>query len=542
MKVAISERTSGEFLPGAVIDERYEILAKIGEGGFATVYEARHVHMGRHVALKVLEIGTKIPSQGTEFEARFLREAQTASNVEHRCVVTMHDFGFIKGDVFGRPYLVMELLKGHDFARELALRGALDPSRALNLFVPCLEALGEAHRAGTVHKDLKPSNLFLRDPGRSEEALVIVDFGIATVLNVDVDDRPTQSFQLVGTPQYLAPEYIESRIATPALDVYQMGLILIEALTGERVVASNSALKALLFHCSDDLGIPDVLARSPLGPVLERALDHNHETRFPDAAAFAAALAKVDPAAVPRSVWRLPARTEEPTEALTGSVGQEAAGTPPVAPKGDTVADSLVFRRFEGLGQALNPESNGVHSGRFEETERTEFAIAAGLPRRRPILLFVGVALAMLAAVLLFWSWPDPAATDRAAPARLHSSSTPTVSSAEAAPAAPGEVRVIAPPPVTVAPPLQDVGPMPAEVGVKNVESPKREESAVSHPRRTAPPRSVSRRKRPPVAKAKAEPPKAPAVVKAKAEPPKAPAVTQPAEPSKPADVVLIAP
>ncbi|OIP44746.1 MAG: hypothetical protein AUK47_00425 [Deltaproteobacteria bacterium CG2_30_63_29] len=278
---------------GSVIDDRYEIISFLGEGGFATVYKARHIHINRFVAIKLLNIGVKVP-KSSEFEERFLREAQTAAQIEHPNVVTIHDFGFA-GSI-RQPYIVMELLEGHDLEDELKKNGPMEPKRLLKLMPLCLEALAEGHKAGIVHKDLKPSNLFLSFPFQDKEMLRILDFGVATINQGG--KRITSTGQILGTPQYLAPEYITNQISTPALDVYQMGLILVEALTGVPVVDFENPFQCLMAHCKGNLNIPEKILTGPLGPVLERALAINYEKRYQDAGEFREALLAIDPESI----------------------------------------------------------------------------------------------------------------------------------------------------------------------------------------------------------------------------------------------------
>jgi serine/threonine protein kinase len=189
------------------------------------------------------------------------------------------------------------------------------PEHLLPLFISCLDALGEAHELGIVHKDLKPSNLFLSDPGTRSEALRIVDFGIAHIKNGpgDAGEQPdppeakersgrlTATGQILGTLQYLTPEYIASQTVTPALDVYQMALILVELLSGDRVIKTDNPFECLRIHTFGLLELPEYLLASPLGPVLRHALASEVSERIPDANAFAEALSEIDPAAIPPS-------------------------------------------------------------------------------------------------------------------------------------------------------------------------------------------------------------------------------------------------
>ncbi|QDG53783.1 PEGA domain-containing protein [Persicimonas caeni] len=284
---------------GTVIQGRYEITRHLGAGGFAQVFEAFDTNIERPVAIKFLNLhaSTTDPNAQQNILARFKREAKLAAKIQHSNVVNIFDFGLI-GERRDIPFIVMELLSGHDLEEQIFDKGSMDPKRALPLFVDCLEALGEAHKLGIVHKDLKPSNLFLANPGERTESLRIVDFGIAHIRDAR-EGRLTATGEILGTPQYLSPEYIEAQIVSPAFDVYQMGLILVEALTGKAVVDEMHPLRCVKAHSMGELDLPNALLDSPLGPVIARALHIDHNQRFANAEEFADALAEVDPASVP---------------------------------------------------------------------------------------------------------------------------------------------------------------------------------------------------------------------------------------------------
>ena len=290
---------------GTIIGERYRVVRVLGSGGFGTVYEAQHIHMSRAVAVKVLDVPSDKPNH-REVCRRFIQEAEAASRIEHSNVVTIYDVGYTGPD--HQPFIAMQLLKGHDLHEELEERGPMAPERALPLFVDCLDALSAAHALGIIHKDLKPGNLFLSDPGTRRERLDIVDFGMASILELDTS-RITATGQFLGTPKYVAPEYVRTQTATPSLDVYQMALILIEMLSGESVVQADHVYACIMMHCTGDLKLPISLLESPLRPVLMRALSFDHTQRYQNAAAFRDALEALDPAAIPRVSPRSPRRS-----------------------------------------------------------------------------------------------------------------------------------------------------------------------------------------------------------------------------------------
>lgn len=277
---------------GRMVAGRYRLDAILGRGGFGSVYRGWDTEIGRDVAVKLLDVASsaRTPHQTEELRERFRREAMAAGRINHPGIVTIFDFGIPEGS---EAYLVMELLEGHDLAYELDNRGPLLPDRAVRLFVPLLEALGRGHELGIVHKDIKPQNVFLRNPGAKGESLCVVDFGVARVIH---EDKLTMTGLLVGTPQYMAPEYITDTTVTPALDVYQMGLILAESITGVPAVPLDETfVRSCNRHFTGDLDIPDELYEGPFGEVLAGALAPNPVDRIVDATAFMKALAGVDP-------------------------------------------------------------------------------------------------------------------------------------------------------------------------------------------------------------------------------------------------------
>ena len=282
---------------GQVVAERYRLGHKLGAGGFATVYEARDELMGRSVAVKFLHLSHMLQSPDALEVAleRFRLEANAAARIDHPNVLTVFDMGQV-GSL--QPFLVMERLRGDDLGKLLKTEGPVAPRRLLPLFVDCLDGLAAAHRQHIVHKDLKPANLFLHRPeGSSREVLKVVDFGIARFL--DASSAMTATHQVFGTAAYMAPEYIADKLnITAAVDVYQMGLILAEVLTGIKAVQHDDALSCLYLHREGRLKLSRSLMEGPLGPVLARAMARDPGERYADAGAFRDALAAVDPAGV----------------------------------------------------------------------------------------------------------------------------------------------------------------------------------------------------------------------------------------------------
>ncbi|MFJ9606820.1 serine/threonine-protein kinase [Kitasatospora sp. NPDC101176] len=208
--------------PGDVLDGRYELVEQIGEGAFGAVWKARDARIQRLVAVKVMLPGT---GNTPKDAARFVREVATAGALNHPSIVTVHDFG--QHDGSGRPlyFLVMELLDGAPLSRHLG-EGPLPLHQALAWAVEISQALATAHRAGVVHRDVKPANVMIQSSG----AVKVVDFGIARV--GAADDGLTSTNVIVGTPAYMAPERFDGGGLDARSDLYAFGCLLYELLTG----------------------------------------------------------------------------------------------------------------------------------------------------------------------------------------------------------------------------------------------------------------------------------------------------------------------
>lgn len=274
--------------PGVVVDARYRIQRLIGRGGFATVYRAEHVHLRRDVALKLLD--TARFDGDEDVRDRFLSEARLAAQLDSPHVVRIQDFGFHEN----QPYLVMELLEGKDLDDVLLERGALMPRRAVAVARQCLRGLAAAHDRGIIHKDLKPSNVFIVAPGTPQERAVVLDFGLAAAREASRTARATDEDVRSGTPQYLPPEYIDAGDVSAAMDVYQMALIFVEMLTGHPVVQHTHIYRALYEHTEGALPIPFGLLVGPFGTLLSTALAPDPGQRFENAGACLEAFERVD--------------------------------------------------------------------------------------------------------------------------------------------------------------------------------------------------------------------------------------------------------
>lgn len=239
---------SSDPLCGLVLDEKYRLDARLGEGGMGTVYRAAHLLIDRPVAVKLLH------PRFVEDEAaqqRFRREARAAGRLQHPNAVTVTDFG---STADGYVYLVMELLEGRTLRDVLSTEAPLTAGHAVGLMSQIAAAVEAAHEAGVIHRDLKPGNIFVVQRKGSPPVLKVLDFGIAKLAAESLDESDaknlTQTGVMIGTPRYMSPEQCDGEKLTPASDVYSLGIILYEMLTGTTPFNGPTPLAVALQHSS----------------------------------------------------------------------------------------------------------------------------------------------------------------------------------------------------------------------------------------------------------------------------------------------------
>jgi serine/threonine-protein kinase len=267
-----------EIAPDTVIDERYKVLSRIGAGGMAEVFCVQDQSLGRKVALKLLY--PRFASDA-EFVERFRREASSAASLQHPNVVGIYD----RGRWDGTYYIAMEYLPGRTLKEVIQQDSPIDPIRAIDLTVQILKAARFAHRRGIVHRDLKPHNVIVDDEDRAK----VTDFGIARAGASDM----TETGSIMGTAQYLSPEQAQGHAVSPQSDLYSVGVILFELLTGHVPFEAESAVTIALKHVSEPPPAPSAFDPS-IPPELETvvlwALEKDPSHRPPDADAFIHAL------------------------------------------------------------------------------------------------------------------------------------------------------------------------------------------------------------------------------------------------------------
>jgi len=286
-------------LIGRKLDGRYEVLARLGEGGAGVVYRGRQTHLGRFVAIKVLH---QDAASSTEWRRRFQREAIALSVLAHPNVVPVTDFGVDNGV----PFLVMELLEGRTLGA-LIKEGPLPLWRALDIARQTLRVLAFSHIKGVVHGDLKPTNVFLQALPDQADHVRLLDFGMAKFVEDSSSRAPTELTRarvMIGTPAYMSPEQVKGAPTDEATDVYAAGLMLFELLAGRRPFVADSPEGYLAAHLMAPIPSlaklrPRLAHASVFQAVVEQAMAKKPAERFRDAYAMAVALEDV--------VARLPA-------------------------------------------------------------------------------------------------------------------------------------------------------------------------------------------------------------------------------------------
>ena len=339
-------------LVGHTLDEKYRLEEQLGIGGMGTVYRARHLLIDRPVAVKVLN------PRFVEDEAartRFRREARAAGHLQHTNAVTVTDFGEAQD---GYVYLVMELLEGRTLRDVLAKEAPLDVARSVALMLQISAAVAAAHEAGIIHRDLKPANIFIVQRPEVPAVVKVLDFGIAKLAAELLDEEDaltlTQVGAMIGTPRYMSPEQSGGVDLTPAADVYSLGCILYEMLTGTVPFNASTPLAIAMKHTSEVPRGPREFVSSippPLEKVVLHALEKRPEERPANAAEFRAELL----ATAERLGLEHAALASSPNLAALRSVGTES-------PSGRLVID--ISRLRETRAASSDGEITAIMPGR----------------------------------------------------------------------------------------------------------------------------------------------------------------------------------
>lgn len=249
MEASHASASSGDPLIGVTLDGRYTVRRRIGEGGMGIVYEAEHAIIGKRVALKVLR---RDYSSRPDVVERFKQEAQSASRVDSPHIIDISDFGETPE---GDSYFVMEFLDGEDLSNRIREGQSLNADLAIDIALQCCDALGAAHAAYIVHRDMKPENIFLTTRRGNPAFVKIVDFGIAKMNDVSADaptmKKLTKTGMIFGTPEYMSPEQAAGKPMDHRVDIYAMGIILYEMFAGTVPFLGDTFMGVLTKHLFD---------------------------------------------------------------------------------------------------------------------------------------------------------------------------------------------------------------------------------------------------------------------------------------------------
>jgi len=272
---------------GRTLDDKYIVEERLGAGGMGAVYRARHLSMDRPVAIKFLQ------QRLVEDEAariRFQTEARAAVKLRHANAVSVTDFG---QTAEGCVYIVMELLEGRTLREILSREAPLEMARAISLMLQTSAAVAAAHEAGIIHRDLKPSNILVTQSADQPAVVKVLDFGIATFAPDDDDDDDmsavAQTNSVIGTPRYMSPEQYNGNELTPAADVYSLGVILYEMLSGMVPFSGSTPAEIAQKHANDQPHSPrEIVAAIPedVERIVLKALEKQPADRFANAAEF----------------------------------------------------------------------------------------------------------------------------------------------------------------------------------------------------------------------------------------------------------------
>jgi serine/threonine-protein kinase len=378
----------------------YELGESLGRGGMGEVFAATHPRLGS-VVVKLMHAHLAAP-----YRARLKREGQVLAKIDSLHVVKVHELGYSDGGK-SHPFLVMERLVGRTLDDELRERGFLPVDRALQITVDILSGLSAVHAAKVVHRDIKPSNIFLCEPAGAAKLL---DFGVVglveAVSGVSALAHPTRAGAAVGTPRFMAPEQVTAGQIDQRADLYGVGAVLYQMLTGEHVFRAASSSDVMLAHALHTPAPPSSRAKQPIHPALdgivERALAKSPDERFADAGAFIHAIL-----ALPAEA-RGAAAPATPPPVLAEERSSANEPRPPETPLPPT---QLLPDASAASGSAAVTARPSF--GPWGSAVRTAGVAPAGPPPRRPrgphpsrwrVLLLL-IALSFLATVALLEGW-----------------------------------------------------------------------------------------------------------------------------------------
>lgn len=373
-----SSQSDPELIRGKVLGDKYEILSHLGSGAMGAVYKARHQILNKEVAIKVLQeadLNDKVKKE------RFMREAKAQGALNHKNIAAVHDFGLTEKD---QPFFVMDLLKGQSLEEYLEKEKSLACWQACQIFEQVARALQHAHSKGIVHRDIKPSNIMLIDSEDGELQALLVDFGIAVHSEKELT-KLTKQGHVVGTPHYMSPEQISGKSLDARSDIYSLGCVMFETLTGNLPFWGANASATMALHLAQPPEhISSFKTKTPLSTefadLVMRCIEKRPEDRFGTAKEIAALLndirGKLDkdaPALAP-----IVETAEEQVGASKGRLQNPGHAPPAVALSGEDAGAKLAEKVQEkvSLKEADDSSDGTISSNRSTGTDAREVFVA----------------------------------------------------------------------------------------------------------------------------------------------------------------------
>jgi beta-lactam-binding protein with PASTA domain len=371
--------TLADPLTGHLLDGRYRIGRRIARGGMAAVYEAVDIRLDRVCAVKTMH---RSLGDDASFADRFKREARAAARLSHPHVVNVFDQGEDPDVEGGTLYLVMELIPGHTLRDVIRAEAPMAPVQALTLLEPIVSALAAAHRAGVVHRDIKPENVLIADDGR----IKVADFGLAKAVTTDTQHTATGGV-IIGTVSYLAPELVVDGTSDARADVYAVGVVLYEMLTGHKPHEGESPIAVAYKHVHEDVPPPSAVVPgipAYVDALVARATARDRAQRPADAGVLLHQLHRVAQA-LAGGVWD--------DEELTADLALPAP--PPMTEDTTTLDVDLVpVAPAEFVAPPIRPPATVERTARPPRPRRS---------RRGPAVLVVALVVALLAGLGAYW-------------------------------------------------------------------------------------------------------------------------------------------
>lgn len=279
-------------LIGKIVEGRYKVLRKMGEGGMGTVYLAEHITIEKKVALKVL---LHDYARKTDLKERFLQEAKAAARIGHENIVDITDFGDTPD---GSVFFAMEFLEGEDLSQLIRKTGPIVWGRAKPILLQICRALGAAHAKGIIHRDMKPENIYLIEREGRADFVKVLDFGIAKMSMEESEQRLTRTGMIFGTPEYMSPEQAQGNKPDHRVDIYAVGVIMYEMLTGQVPFKADTFMGILTKHLFEQPVPPSQInpaaaISAEIEHITLKALSKERNERFQSMAEMAAAISQV---------------------------------------------------------------------------------------------------------------------------------------------------------------------------------------------------------------------------------------------------------